>query len=752
MQNIFQKQPDEYSRNLELIPTAIEQMALFLSQSTGDSLEVCKAFVEQEISEQGSFPLVTKQMNVLRRKSNGDREKANMSVDSFFSYIKNTNSILSPNLVVYDNPDINLSCTAGYIETIKNERGIVKKKGIVAKSNGDLDTFKDCNYQEGGMKVDINSMSGAHGNAHNVFFLKTAHSSLTSTCRVLTATANLSAERFLGGNRNYKSIDLTFEDIVSTLRLTNFNQFQFIMDKYQLKYPSYEEVITLFKVSTQFYWNSKLYEKELNNFIKTLSPIQLAAISYIGDMYHLVKFNESFMRNFFDSLLEIPDNYPINSFEEASDLIKDTYEDILVLASIYCMDILNGRTIGKLKEEDEQGFITLAKHTLKIRTIIEKYSDLLLTLFFSDNFPIAIFYMPDMIRKSVVGGDTDSSMFTTKILLEWYFGKLEFGRIPDMFCHTLVYFNLQIVSNLLPMISKQMGVHDKHLYQFQMKNEYGFSLYLRTNIAKHYATDIIIREGVVYKEPELDIKGVNLVGSNIPNLIRIGIRKEISTLMKNIVLGKGINVYEILQRLANTEHVIYESISKGETVFLPRVYVNMEDNYAKPTSTVYLYYMMWREVFEETFGEITPPPCGMIKINVNLESKKKLYDWVGTLDNPIREKMSKWLSKVNKIKFGNLLVPSEVFNEKLDPLFLPIINKRKMIAEIMRPAYIILESLDIYLKNKKYSRLLLDEIPYNNQFGIIGDLVLDTNILEPVEAVEDESVDEIEEDESESSD
>lgn len=108
------------------------------------------------------------------------------------------------------------------------------------------------------------------------------------------------------------------------------------MDKYNLYYPSVDDVIGVIKYSSSLYFTTASLLAKVRSYLETLSPFDLAAFTYINDLYHLKKFNSDLVRKLFDTIL-VTDEKDIEL-----DVI-DSYEDgMLSMAMLLNFDAMKG--------------------------------------------------------------------------------------------------------------------------------------------------------------------------------------------------------------------------------------------------------------------------------------------------------------------------------------------------------------------------------------------------------------------------
>lgn len=712
--NYFIEDTDYYKRDLDVLGNANLQTAHYLHKRSGKPFDECLRFVEDKVKEGGEFDVTARELKVTVRKPNGDRVLSKMGIDRILNVVTEKGHILSPNLVVYDNPEINRSFIGAFINEEMPRRSKIKKMGFVAKQEGDNALATYCSNEEAGIKVGINSLSGMHLSPHNPLYNKTGHSTLTSTCRIITSYSNASTERMLAGNRHYWSPEVTRNNLITLSFYHDRDLIESVVKRYNLHIPSVDDVMEVIRRSTALYWFDPVEEDKLRVFVGTLDDIQRCAIAYIGDLYHLRKFNEDFVRKLLSELVRRPDP----DIENPDFYVESASADTVALMGFLCVDFLRGKVADKLKEEDPKGYLIYAATIKHLGEVFEAHQDLINAFYITDNAPPSIYQLPSSLRRVVVGSDTDSTMFTTQEWVKWYFGKLRFDDDALRLSNVVGYINIQASAHWFAMASRHMGVEDKDLYRLEMKNEFYFPVYMRANRAKHYLTLISAREGNVYEEPEIEIKGVALKDSKNAPQVMNQLSEDATACMMDIMANKGVNIHDWEYRIAQIEHRIRRSINDGETTYLASSSIKQQEAYAEDDNSNYLQHVLWHDVFKAKYGDTEPLPYTVYKVSALTQNVSHHKQWLAKLPEDIRQGVEKFMEEYGKKYLGQYLVPKSAVGGRLPPEFLAALDVRRTVSELMAGYYIFLEMLGHYYNNAASSRLLSDEIPYDPEYKL----------------------------------
>lgn len=708
MKNHFLKPANEYSRDLNVVKNYKEDMALFLSKRTGKPLEVCQEYMERETGKGGKFELKEPRALCLTRNKHGDRVKEAIPYSEYLRDIVENKRLMSPAMTVYLNPEDKPSILAEYISQNIANRARVKKEGIAAKMAGDQTLADIKENEQTTFKIANNSLSGAQVSPHTILYNKSAHSSLTSTCRTATSYGNANNEKFLCGNRHYWCPDVVKANIVSILRHVDYDLIKQAMDHFNLHYPTPEEALECVTYSTDLYWKNEQEISEIYELLKGLTPLERATFIYVGDLYHLRKYNDDVVRKFIGTL----STKAATPLDDPAPYMTNLDNDTKAFVSLLCTKELNGEVLDKLADKDPEAYAKIA-HTVKNTfECLDQHQLLIKAFWTTDNVPASIAYLRDSIRRAAVTSDTDSTIFTTQDWVEWYVGEINFTEEANAVSYAMVYLATQAIIHVLAIQSTIMGVVPDKLNVLAMKNEYAFPVFSLTAMAKHYYSYMSAREGNVFKEFDLEIKGVYLKDSNCPPAVMKQAQDLICDIMDNVIAGKKMSINALYQLIAGVEKQIIDSIKSGSSEYLAGGSVKDIGSYTNPSSSPYQHYLLWQAIFAPVYGDAPPPPYSAVRISLDINNKTQMQAWVDSIQNPdIKENLIRWMKEQNKTVIPTLLLPRPVVEMVGIPKeIVQGMDIRKIVFSITRPFYLILESLGIYMKNDNNTRLIYDTV------------------------------------------
>lgn len=708
MKPTFFKDADHYRRNLNFIGTYIQDAALYLHLQTQQPIEQCEAWVRKQIGKGGKFEVNDPRVKYLEQVRHGQREMRTGTMSGYLRQVAQERYVLSPTMTAYTNPNDEVSVLAEYVAEGLTLRSQNKKEMLKAKDAGDKVRAAIYNNRQNRNKIKNNSLSGAHGTPSSVLFKKSSHSTLTSTCRSASSNTNTNIERFLSGNRHYWSVNTAINNIVSVIRMTDFDRVKEAINYFDLAYPTVDQTLQAIKECTDQYWHSDIEFARIARLVNSLSDIQRAAFLYSGDMYHLAKYNDAVVRRLYDHIARLPEE-PVGDSET---WINELGEDEIALMGILCNSILKGRKLKDkgLREEPEFGIVGAAAKN--IVTIMDEYALLFEAFWVTPNVCPSMAAFPVSVRRVVVASDTDSSIFTNQDWTSWYVGDINFRQESFVAAAATTYLCSQLTTHVLAVMSGSMGVADHHLRMLQMKNEYAFKFFALTTMAKHYFATMNAQEGNVYAEPDWEIKGVTLKNSTAPAELSEQSDALIKRIAMTVLEDKKLNLTSILQEVADKEHEITRSVERGDPFYFRQLRIKPADAY-KNENSPYLHYRLWKDVFAEKYGDAPEPTYTAIAVKVTIKSKRDLTEWLdGIEDQALAARMVQWMQRYNKSVISSFNLPQDVIRSKGIPRELvPAMNIRDMIKNLMKSFYLILESLGYFIINKNVTRLISDDLP-----------------------------------------
>lgn len=706
----FMKPLESYRRDYDLIGTYIQDTATYLARRTGQPMERCVEFVKESIHPNtGRRPLHIPDALLLQRNKYGDRERTAMPFTTFLRDIQEKGEILSPSLASYVHPSKKRSLLAQYIEGNLKKRSTAKKEMFTAEMKGDMVLRAIKNATQTTMKIKNNSLSGAQCSPFTVLWNKSAHSTLTSTCRTATSYGNANNEKFLVGNRHYWSPDIVKSNIISIINHSDYPAIEAAMRNHNLACPSVEQTMACINRSTEPYWRSERHTAEIRLLVESLSDIERAAFVFTSDLYHLAQVNPMFVRRFFAEMSIKPNE--CLSMEDAKHWTSQMDDNLRAFISMLCAKELAGQTLRDAESRpDDYGVVGAA--TRQVIKTLDRYQDLIKAFWVTDNLPASIYYLPSIMRRTAITSDTDSTIFTVQYWTEWYCGQLDFSETSLAVANTAVYLTGQLIRHILARFSANMGVSPDQITRLSMKNEFYFPVFGLTPRAKHYFANVSAQEGNVFDQMKMEIKGVALRNSNVPPALTDASHALMRYMMDSIMAGRKISLMQVLRYVALKEKAIHDSVFAGEFEYLKSMQIKSKDSYKDTAkSSNYDHYTLWQEVFAAKYGTAEEPPYRAIKIPLDTNSPTKMREWLASIeDRAIADKLEAWLNRSGRKAMTQLLLPESMVGVHGIPAeIVPVVDIRGTITQVMEGFYILLECLGYFMRNDHNTRLVSDD-------------------------------------------
>ncbi len=237
--------PDaEYKRDLDIFGNYVRDTAKYISVMTGDPFEQCRAHVLETIKQKDTEHGIKDPTIVFfNREDNGDRLQRRAKLSTYLNAAIKADDLIAPTLTIYENPKRRKSILVDYVDGNVKKRSAAKKAMFKAKMAGDMPTHNIKKIEQSNAKISNNSLSGAHVSSSTPLFNKTAHSTLTSTCRSTSGYGNANNEKMLCGNRHYWSPDVVRNNIISIINNTDYVRLQATMQKFGIRYPTPTETM-----------------------------------------------------------------------------------------------------------------------------------------------------------------------------------------------------------------------------------------------------------------------------------------------------------------------------------------------------------------------------------------------------------------------------------------------------------------------------------------------------------------------------
>lgn len=702
MANPFIRGVEAYRRDLDIRKGYVKQNAKYISLILGKDYKECLKFVQDEIRQGKEFGIKDPAMTQLIKKDRGHRIEDTTSYLDYIQEITDSGRIVSPSMVVYERPEVEKSVTAEWQDDNIKARKTSKKAMFQFEQIGQLLKAALADYDQNARKIRINSVSGQRGFEGNALYLATGHSSLTSLCRAAAGYGNATVERFLMGSKHYHTPEIAKANLTAILTIEDLGRMEATIEKYNLVYPTAQDVLDMVVHSGSLYWKIPSEEATILKMAEGMTPLERAAVTYSGDMYHVAKHNPAIIKQMMSELIaldisDVPDDIDTKQALKALDATDIAYVNAL------CASVLKGSTHELVEENDPAGWKIIGKTATKFMQSSEKWGEFISGLFVPNHLPPTVASLKSIQRRACLAADTDSSIFTTEYWVQWYSGHMDRGDVNDRIWYLATYMACQCIAHSLAMLSANVGVSPEYIFRLAMKNEYGFPVFARTNLAKHYYALMSMREGNIYKKDKTETKGVGLRGSTTQKQTLEGGDRMRLKILEAANTGTKLSARELMEEVAKFELDTIHSIMRGEYTFLKSASI-------KPETNKVPYFEMWQEVFGPKYGESIEPPIPVVKVTTELTNKTKTQEWLNEIeDRALAERMIAWMAKHGRTELPTVYLPTMTIKQCGLPIEIQAAaNVRKLTYQINEGFYRTLESTGLHIVDRNNYRLVFD--------------------------------------------
>ena len=711
MENPFLLPEDAYQREINPIRDWIEQTAWYASRMTGKDYNLAVEHLRKKVQE-NKVGAVDPTVVFYYRGDNGDRDKQAAPLRAYLGNIVKNGHILAATGTAYLHPTVKRSKIVGYLDENVALRKKYKKMAQAFEAEGNMAQYGYYNNAQDNAKRDNNSVSGGFVAEGSVIKNTSAHSTLTSTTRSIASLSNACNERLIEGGRHYYKPEIIVNNIASIATKTNYEEVKLAVDLYGLTIPSVDQVIKCIRRSSDFYFRDTRKINKIKALVEKMTDLERVAFVYTGDLYQIRQLNQDFTRKFITNLSKRGDATPV---EDVVSKLYKTDELVINYAHQVNITMLKGKGKDYDKLQSEECFI-LYNTAMNIIEVINFYKPFLKAFFLTKNSPPTMASLPRMIRRSVVLSDTDSTMFSVDGWVKWYFkGELTFSDDGYAVAGSVMYMATQSIAHILAHFSANMNVERSRLFSLAMKPEYVFPVFAQTSVAKHYYTAMMVKEGNVYKDIKMEIKGVHMKDSTLPRNITKGAAELMEKIIRTVMNGEKLSVYDTLNAAMDVEREILDSLERGETTYLKRLQIKPKESYKEKVDvklnaegkaidhTNYRHYTCWEQCFAKhakNCNSYEPPPYTSVTIPLTLTNASSVVTWLNNLENKeFAESFRKWMDSNCMKVLTQLHIPiAHCQNFGIPEELRPVLDRKRIVLALTKSYRNVLESLGLFSK------------------------------------------------------
>lgn len=707
MHNPFILNDEEYTRNIDTISSYIEQQTHYISTVSGKPDALVRKWLIDRMKDENTG-LKDPMVNLLSREGSIDRYKKQMKFSHYIKSVADLDYPMMPTFTVYLPKRVKESLYSSFIIDKKRGRKKHKKLMFTAIMNKDKEKAQQENNNQQSLKIKINALSGAALMPYSPNYTASLHPTLTSVCRISTSYSNANNEKLMGGNRQYLTEVKTLDDINLLAMSADKEAINNAISKMGMSHPTVEQAIDCIRYSTNLYWSRGSDVKRIREFLSRLEGYQLSNIVYSGDLYHMGLYNPDVITKFITDFI----NVPRVSVENPSEYLDSVDQHTLAYVCLLCSDLLKGVELHSVKSVNPELYKIVGGVCKGTLDMLVHYSDFIKT-FMRPNFLTPDVYNIESIeRRVVVTSDTDSTIFTTQHWTKFITGSYNFEDTSYRVGYFLTFLSSQTTVHILASMSRNLGLELESLHTISMKSEYYFPVYSLTGASKHYYAYISAREGNIYDEPELEVKGVNLRTSNLPASVMDPFNKQLRHVLNTTMSSGKLTIPDVLQAPYDTELKVRTSLETGSIEYLKSFQLQTPDAYKDgEDSGNFKAHTLWQQCFAFKYGDAPPLPYVACSVGTTLTNGSSVKAWLeGMEDQVVANKIRQWMVNENKRDLPTIRVPKILFDKQPIPKeIVDAIDVPKTLSNIMGPWYMYLESMGFFLRNNKNTRLITNE-------------------------------------------
>lgn len=665
------------------------QVAYLRSQYPDVNETELRAFVEKTVGEHIKRPMA----RVLDTPQPGNIVEKDIDLLTHLGQLDPY--IITPSGTTYCTPDTKESLLRQTLIDKKAERNRYKKVMLTAAEVGDSVGEAVANFKQYSAKSFVNSVPGAMGSPYNVLYDRPGYNSITSTSRHCVMAGYAHTEKMVAGNLYVTSVDDVISYCTNHIRAKP-DILDAVITKYRVTIPSVDTLCQHFLRCLRYYMqNTSRVIEPLTQYLSGLSDAERAYVLYAYQLHTFAKYNDHILRPFLQDFFHIEP--PIDPSVDPGKVGKLLEGDLLAMVTSLNSELLHGLPLHEAAAEhpdDIRRLYAIGKH---MTDRLHGIGDLLECFFKVDVDTQRTMDHPNIVRNCVMLSDTDSVIFTTKTMVEWYNGRVTFKRGGYEINAFTVYMVSRTLEHVFARLSVGFGMVGSDIYEIKMKNEFLYPVMLRTPISKHYLGRITVQEGRILPKPKKDIKGVVFRSSELSaEAAKASEAFVLWSLDTTIERDGEMTGDEILSKVVDFERRVYDSLMAGQKTFIATKAVKNGDDYDDPDKTAYFYYQLWQEVFAPKFGDIQlPNKCPQIPLR-NRGKSLRDPEWLTQLaayDAPTHERLLQYLEKNPDKPITSLILPPSL--PSIPEIFRPLVNARKIIYKNGQPFYLVLRSLGI---------------------------------------------------------
>lgn len=707
-------------------PTQIEPRPAIMKKYVQNQLryaelmfpDVDPSILESIIREDAKQSLKRPNGTVLVYPEPGECDLKEVDLLTFIS--SHNHEVITPSGTFFKSDPDNLPPSVKYTDGCNKARSYFKKLMFACMEKGDHEGESNNDKRQALKKIKANSIIGGHGFVGNAFYDKECFGAITSLARNGVILAYGLTEQCLVNNFYWDKPETVLNYVTTAISFANRELIRETIDNKKLYVPTAEVAANRLLQSAKYYM-SKPEINELRNTLivmfTNMTEEQKTYVFYRRSLINMITFNEEYFRLHLDHLFSL-DKY-LQSRDDYQSLLDNTPpdaffqvpEDIRMMLSVIYNNVLDYEPVNMdlvKNHPDKAKLFSLISLTAK--EYLDYFESIYYPFMYSGDVLPAVLRNKYIIRKAVAVSDTDSVIFTMKTPVAWY------TKGDLRVCHeslSMAAYTVYMLSKMLNVANRDLAISkgvvlEENVSKVNLKSEFLYPVLIKTDLAKHYFSKYIAKEGRMLKKPKLDVKGVGLQTSTLPEVTQDFSKKIYNSMIDEVCEHGTLCETDLIKYCLEYEFEIYNSLLAGKLDYYPNSSIKEKNQYKDPERSNYFNYTLWQEVFAPTYGDINlPGKFATVPFQAKIIRSEKYLTWLGNGYPDIHQRLLKFLSKIDpKKNISRIFLPVTVM--KLPDPFIPAINLRSIIYKNMAPAQLAMRQIGINLGESNRMPLFMD--------------------------------------------
>lgn len=716
MKYIPREAPNQVVIRPNILKCYIENQVQYLKLIFPDvSIEELEKMVKQEAQKDLKIP----DCEIITYPEPGECDLRTVNLLQFIN--NHRTDVITPAGTMFKSDPDNPPPSVKYCRDCNIARSHYKKLMFVCFEKGDLDGYSRNDKRQGLKKIKTNSIIGAHGFVGSPFHDKESFSGVTSLGRNGVILSYAITEQCLVNNFYWNDPEKVINHILTVAKASPSKEIiKEAITRFNLHVPTPEEIATRLCESTKYYLSKEKRKFTLEKAIDLLTQLpkhQQIYVFYRRSLINLFVYNSELFQHKIqglfqlDKTLKLTDDYQQRLNDTQVEYFLTVDDDLKMMLSIIYNHILDYKSANKelVKDHPEvaREFSLICKTA---ENYLEQFEDIFSIFMYSGETLARIPETKYILRKSVAVSDTDSVIFTMKAIVSWYQqGDLSINQNSINMSAYTVYVLSQILNHANRDLAISKGVvTEENVKMINLKSEFLYTVFVKTDLGKHYFAKYIAKEGRMQSVPKLDIKGVEFQSSTLSKVTKDFTKKLMNLLIDDIHQHGNIYDTDFIGICIEYEKSILKSLQSGELNYYSNASIKEKSLYKKPESSIYFNYQLWTQVFEERYGIIhIPGKYCVVPFRDKIMRDPKYLKWMENGYPDIYRKYLDFISKIDKKKkITRILLPATI--NILPEIFIPAVDIRTIIYKNMSPAQLVLKQIGINLGKSKQQPLFLD--------------------------------------------